>query len=152
MYQCKHFRSEELVPPEVFEELKNDLWRLWMQFDDFFLMGLDLVREHFGVPITINDYAFGGHTRQRVHEVWTRCGLRTYPLLSGESKWGMHQKGKGGDLHLKGVTAEQARQEILKNKEKFCRLIRRMEKDVPWLHVDRGNYGDDPKMIYLIGP
>jgi len=159
MYTTKHCRIEELVPPDFFELYKDRPWILWAQLDDLCLMGIDLIWEHFSnlqghkVTIIINDWLWGGHVGPDGKKVsWTRCGFRPGPPLPGESKAGQHPLGKAFDLHILQVTAEEARQEILRSKEKFAPYIRRMERNVNWLHVDRANYGENSKEIYLIDP
>ena len=151
MYQCKHFSPQELVPPEVFEELKYSQWRIWSLFDDRALMGLDILWEHLSelagkeVKITVNTWLWGG--------ALTRCGYRPPPPRDGESKYGQHPRGGAFDLHVDLFTPEQVRQEILTHKEKFSPYFRCLEKDTDtWTHVAMSNYGEDPKEIYLINP
>lgn len=152
MYQCKWFDPEELVEPHVFEELRDQQWRIWAQFDEWFLMGLDLLRDDLGESIIINDYSLGGHLdHQGKHAIWTRCGLRTYPALPGESKWGMHFRGAAGDLHTRHRTAEEVRQHILSHADQYIKYFNRLEAGIPWCHADKCNYLDG-KHIHLIHP
>lgn len=149
IYTCKHFRIEELVPQAVFEELKDKPWRLWGLLDNLFLEGIDLIWEHFAglndgkITIKMNDWLWGGEFQRR--------GFRPPPVRKGEAKWGQHPLGRAGDMEIVGFPAEEARQEILKNKEKFYPFITRMERGVSWLHADRGNSGEEGNII-LVDP
>ncbi len=130
MYKCKHFRIEELVPPGLFNQHMDNPDILWMLFDDRELRTVDAVREYFGKPVTINNWLSGGQFQQR--------GFRTD--VGTGATFSQHRYGRATDKDVEGVTAEEARQEIMKHKERFP-LINRMEEGVSWLHTDCGNTG-----------
>lgn len=92
MYTCQYFTIKELVSPIVYK-----VWgeKAWMFFDEDVLKELDYIRETFGAPIVINNWATGGTLEQ--------CGLR-----SNKDKLVMNKKtlylsahclAKGFDLH-----------------------------------------------------
>ena len=65
MYICKHFKIQELVPPEVFKIRGEKAWEL---LDERALITLDAIRNRYGTTI-VNDYDNGGKRK------WS--GLRT---------------------------------------------------------------------------
>ena len=151
MYQPKHVRAEEIVPPEVFEALKTTPWKIWSLFDDRILKGLDVLWEHLTtlagqkIKMTINTWFWGGNL--------TRCGYRPPPVREGESMWGQHPRGGAVDIHVNLFTPVQVRHEILTNQEKFSPYFRCVEKDTPtWTHLAMENYGMSSKGIYLVNP
>lgn len=132
--KSKYFKIQELVSRNVYEKYGEKSW----EFIDYRLIKvLDSLREHFNKPIIINDWYFGGNLQQR--------GLRAnYDEMVRNKKdyyISQHCLGKAADLNVKGMTAQDVYEEILKNKDKFY-LISRIEniKDTPtWVHVDVAN-------------
>ena len=62
MQKCKYFTIEEIVCPHIFKQYGEKAWIFvptWMRET------LDLLREHFNAPITINNYKWGGNLTQR---------------------------------------------------------------------------------------
>ena len=100
-----------------------------MLFDERMLRDLQHLRELFG-KITINDWKWNGENQWR--------GIR-----NSSSDWysitSQHSWGRAADLIFQETAAENVRQYILKNPLEF--EIRRMERDVSWLHIDYGNTG-----------
>ena len=127
-YRPKHFQTWELVSPDVHEKFGD---QAWMFFNPSILISLDGIRDYFGKPVTVNNWKQGGSFQWR--------GLRPRGCDVG-AEYGMHRFGGAVDLDVKGLTAEEVRQEILKNKdhEKF-RLINCLEGKVSWVHMDTRN-------------
>ena len=70
MYKPKHFELYELLPPDLYQALKEQEGKGWRLFDDRLLRTLDKLKEVFPKGgITINNYFWGGNRR------WS--GLRT---------------------------------------------------------------------------
>jgi len=131
MYKCEYFKIYELVSEKVYNKYGE---RAWQFFDPNLLMTLDDLRRHFKSPIIVNTWKNGGGFSQR--------GLRANldPIVASKTKRGKlyvseHILGRAIDFDVKGLTAEEVRQEIIKNSDKFT-YIRRMEKDVNWVHID----------------
>ena len=128
-YRCLHFRIEELVSKSLHEGRGDLAWEL---FDIATLRVIDELWEHFGVPVTINNWLWGADLEN--------CGYRpasyyTRPSLS------QHQFGKAFDLHFKGLDAEDVRREIIyrrKFSNKFL-SIGGLETGVSWVHMDTRN-------------
>ena len=125
MYQCKHFEIYELVPPSVYEKRGQKAWEL---LDERALVTLDTLRDNLGV-CTVNNYYFGGSRK------WS--GLRT-PESPYYSPTSQHSLGKAFDCLFKTVSAEEARQHILSNRDLYPHITG-LELDVSWLHFDIRN-------------
>lgn len=97
MYRCIHFSIKELVSPIVYNKWKE---QAWMFFNEELLKELDLIRESWGSPIIINNWASGGSLKQ--------CGLRSnldqIPMDNTKNRalyLSAHTMGKAFDLHDK---------------------------------------------------
>lgn len=127
MYRCQHFKIQELVPPNVFNQRGNAAWEL---LDANALITLDALRSHFGRAIC-NDYSFGGKRQ------WS--GLRTAdsPYYSPYSQ---HSFGRAFDLIFLDAKTEEVREEIIRLRDKKFPLINGLELDVSWIHFDVRNH------------
>lgn len=126
-YKCVHFDIWELVSKEVYEERGEKAWQL---LDVRMLMVIDLLRQKYG-KITINDWKWGGKNQSR--------GLRT-PSSKYYRKYSQHTYGRAFDLIFHDITAEEVRQDILKNPEsKLYKYITSFEENTSWLHIDTRN-------------
>ena len=123
MYIPIHFEAWELVPPEIYEVMKDHSFLLLKKR---LLISIDMIRKHFGAPVWINNYEMAGHHRYR--------GFRQADCEIGAPE-SQHRLGAAADFDVSGYTAEEVRKEILKHKTKFP-YITRMESDVPWVHID----------------
>ena len=89
-YRCIYFGIKELVSPIVYDKWKE---QAWMFFDKNVLQDLDTIRETYGSPIIINNWATG----------LKQCGLRSNMDEMVKSKKTLylsaHTMGKGFDLH-----------------------------------------------------
>ena len=89
-YKCEHFGIKELVSPIVYQTWGE---QAWMFFSADILKDLDLIRETYGHPIIINNWANG----------LKQCGLRSNMDELVKSKKTLylsaHTMGKGFDLH-----------------------------------------------------
>ncbi|PJE79662.1 hypothetical protein CI610_01376 [invertebrate metagenome] len=125
MYLPKHFKTQELVPPEVYNRLNE---KALTMMDDRVLITLDQLREQFG-PTTVNDWCFGGHYQQ--------SGLRTTDC-EHYSPTSQHTFGRAADCKFHDLDAETVRKEIIKNKLSFPHITF-MEDGTHWLHFDVRN-------------
>lgn len=137
----KFFGIKELVCDHTYAKWKDNSWQF---LDTDFLHALLIIRRDIlKVPMTCN------------FKTYPQRGLRCNccQLVYSKSKLGQnylsaHIFGKAGDFTPKGMTAEQARKEIIRHQELLpCNI--RMEKDVTWLHFDvLPQYGIEDK-VYL---
>lgn len=135
--KSKYFKIQELVSKAVYEKYGEKSWEF---IDERLIKTLDLLREHFNKPITVNNWLFGGNLHQR--------GLRANKdeIVKNKSDYyiSQHCLGKAADLNVKGMTAQEVYEDILKNKGKFS-LIARIEniKNTPtWVHIDVANVNE----------
>lgn len=135
--KSKYFKIQELVSKRVYDKYGDNSW---MFIDTKLIKVIDLLREHFNKPITVNNWLWGGNLEQR--------GLRTNMdhLVKTKTEQdklyvSQHILGKAVDFNVKGLSVEEVYSEIIKNKDKFY-LISRIEnvKCTPtWIHIDVAN-------------
>lgn len=125
MYIPRFFKPQELVPPDVYKQRGDRSFEL---IDERALVTLDNLRLIFGV-CTVNNWSWGGEYTQR--------GLRT-PDSEHYSPTSQHTFGRAIDCHFKNHEAQQVREFIIKNREKFPH-ISFIEDNVTWLHFDVRN-------------
>lgn len=126
IYECRHFSIEELVPQATLNYLGHR--KCWWLFDPEALMCIDLLRDDLG-PCTINDWKWGG----------TFDGRGFRPPSEPGAKYSFHRFGKAFDMVFGNVDADEAREHIRQNRERF-HWVRAMELGVSWLHIDNRNY------------
>lgn len=132
MYKCKHFKIEELVPPELFEKYKNEQYKLWWVFNHDTLYVADRLREDYG-PMTCNDWLWNGER--------TMSGIRF--LIEEDIEIGaelsQHKFGRALDLIPKNVHPDEIRKDIRNQKKPYMEKIRAIETNISWLHYDMRN-------------
>ena len=135
MFKPKDFELYELLSKDSHKKHKDNKFA-WLMFDERLLHDLQNLRDLFG-KITINDWYWGGNNEWR--------GIRTKesPWYSSTSQ---HSYGRAVDLIFNNVTAEQVRTYILSHQKDF--KIRRLEKDVSWLHFDYGNSNKKDILVF----
>jgi hypothetical protein len=123
LYKPVHFKIWELVPPELINLPEDYLWGL---FDENILIVIDRLRSCLGKPITINNWKSGGQFSLR--------GFRPKNCTIGAIN-SPHKQGKGIDFDVKGMTAKEVRDFIMKRQDQFPEITR-MEDKVTWVHID----------------
>lgn len=130
---------------QVYEKYGED--RCWQFFDENHLRTMDDIRDHFGVPITVNNWTSGGRFQQR----GLRCNLDELvkdKTDNGDIYLSDHCLAKAFDFDVRGYSAEMARQSILDNQDKFP-YISVIEGDVNWIHIGfRNSPYDGIRVIY----
>ena len=131
MYRPQYFELHELVCPHVYR-----VWgeKAWMYLDEKGLITIDWLRRTIGKSMTINDWYEGGTFDQRGLRC-ILCDIVKEKSDKGELYVSAHLLGKGYDADIKGLTAEEVRLWLSKNKDKLPYNIR-VEKGVKWLHID----------------
>ena len=137
-YQCRNFKSYEIVSKDVFG-LFGD--QVWMLFRPEALMSLDNIRSWFDRPVIVNNWASGGDLQFR--------GFRPFDCTIG-ARYSQHRFGGAFDFDVQGVTADEVRKVILDNEdhERF-QYITCLEINVSWTHFDVRNI---PNRIRLVKP
>lgn len=133
IYKCQYFSIQELVSPIVYNKWGQ---QAWMFFDEDVLQELDYIRETFGSPIIINNWAKGGSLKQ--------CGLRSNMDELVKSKKTLylsaHIMGRGFDLHSSYGYNKKLYEHIYnlikkRDLKKFKRL-ENFNNTATWVHVD----------------
>lgn len=138
MIKAIHFSIQELIDQDTFGTHGEESWNLL--HPDAITM-LDGIREFFNLPITVNNWKWGGQFQYR--------GYRP-PHCQIGAQGSYHKRGMAFDFDVKGMTAEEVRQKIVANQNNdLLRLIQRMEANVNWVHVDLGLVPRNASRIYL---
>lgn len=135
----KYFKLYELVDQRTYEEEGDAAWE---HFTDEILFSLDGLREFFGRPVTVNNWMAGGHFQFR--------GFRPAWYQPGVTPGSQHRKGNAIDCDVAGMPANQARREIVENKDNpLLAKITRTEDGVNWIHLDCLVLPEGKERIYL---
>lgn len=123
----KYFHIKELACPHVYQKFGE---RAWQFFDTNALYLLLLLRETIlHRPMYVNNYERG----------YTQRGLRCNKCEIVKSKatvyLSQHLFGKAWDFTVQGMTAEEARRDIIANADIIPFPVR-LEKGKPWVHID----------------
>lgn len=125
MYTLENFDIREFVPKSIYSDRGI---KAVTTIDVNLLIFIDHLREYLDLPITINDYIFGGNNQFR--------GLRTIESKD-YSKYSQHSFGRALDFDVKGMTAQEVRQWIIKNRNLWwVKPITFIENNVGWVHID----------------
>lgn len=130
MYRPKYFKIQELVDHPTYERRGEKAFEL---LDERALMMLDEVREHFGKPVTVNNWAWNPNG-------FNYRGFRAHDCPVGASL-SQHKLGRAFDFDVQGMTADEVRTEIIrarKEEGKF-KYIGGLELGVNWVHMDCRN-------------
>ena len=126
--KSKSFIIEELVPRSVYNLRGDSSWEL---IDERLIETIDIIKERFPKGrLTINNWKWNG-PRQ-----WS--GLRTKDSAE-YSPTSQHSLGKAIDAVFSEYSAEEIREDIIKNPEIY-KHITGIEHSVSWLHIDVRNY------------
>lgn len=136
MYKCKYFKPHELVSELTYTKFGENCYQF---FDEDILRELDIIRETYGRPITINNWFWGGQYKE--------SGLRTNKDSIVKNKTNLylsaHCLAKGFDL--KDKTDISGHNHTLYNhissliregKLKKFRRLENIQKTPTWVHVD----------------
>lgn len=124
-----YFHPYELVSREVYETLGDKCLSL---FDPAALRSLEALRLFLAVPLTVNDWHWGGKFQRR--------GFRTHAEQKAENPDAMksaHIYGKAFDFDAQGIPADRVRSMIMASQDiPLLSEITRLEYNVNWIHFD----------------
>lgn len=130
MIRCSNFSIEELVCDHALKKYKEDF--LWSILDDKFKVTIDVIRDLLGKPMLCNYGDF--------HQRGLRCNMCDIVKSKKSVYMSAHCLGKAGDFTITGMSAEEARNIIIANKNVLPYPIRlehlQNGKPISWLHVD----------------
>lgn len=132
----EYFKIEELVSPAVLNKYGEDM--SWSFFDQKLLINLEWIRRELDRPITVNTWHVGGRFSQRglrenTSQIVYDKTVRNKTYLSA------HVLGKGVDLDVKGMTAQEVRSWLVSNRHRVPYPFR-LEEGVDWVHLDVMTY------------
>lgn len=141
-----YFNIKELVCSHVYSQFHEQSWQF---LDNRLLDTLQVIRENLNKPMIINTWGLGGKFSQRGLRC-NICDLVKSKTLKNKIYLSAHIQGEAVDFDVKGMTAEEVRQWIDRNKILLPHPIR-LESGVNWVHLDVRNDGSKGKVIYFKG-
>ena len=133
MIKCKYFTIKELVSPIVYGNFGEGSW---MFFTPDVLSDLDTIREAWGSPIIINNWANGGNLKQ----CGLRCNMDDIVKKKKSLYLSAHLMGKAFDLHdAKGNNVglwNLCKRLISENKLKAFNRLENLKNAPTWTHID----------------
>lgn len=138
-----YFDLEELVCKHVYDKYGAIAWS-W--FDPRFLETIHWIRQKLGKPMFANNWKEGGQFDER----GLRCNLCSLVKNATDKDivyMTSHLRAQAGDFDTQGIVAEEMRQWITKNKAGLPYPVR-LEKNVPWLHVDVCNNTSEKVILF----
>ncbi len=138
MKRSKYFQLQELVPKQLYA---SHGMRAWDLFDPKAIDTLDWFRENINLPITVNNWLWGGKDQYR--------GYRPRDCNIGAAK-SAHKEGMAFDFSVKGWTDEQTKAWIEANKQRLPYPIRiEIENTNSKVHFDVRPFVGTEKIKYF---
>ena len=127
--KMKNFSIKEFVPKTTYDVFgEKSVWFM----DNRLLLTMQFLREVYGKPITVNNWSFA----RPGQKVFQFRGLRP-PTCTIGATYSQHRYGRACDFDVHGMTAQEVREDILKNQDKEgYQFIQAIEMDVTWVHID----------------
>jgi hypothetical protein len=129
-----NFFIHEFVYPQMFKMFGDKAIRY---FDKRLIDIAEALRSHYGQPVTVNNYFWGGQ--------FSLSGLRPFDTATGAT-FSDHKYGRVNDFKIKNINPEEVRNEIRKNyKTKWQPIgVTAIEIDTPtWTHISTANFGSN---------
>jgi len=126
-----YFDVKELVPEKVFQRFGDMSIRY---IDPYILADINKLRHNLGLPITINNWAWGGKFHNR--------GFRPRTYTASKAVYGLHYLGKALDFDVKGMSADAVRHYIIDNRTDYPNITV-LEANTSWVHADSRVVVDD---------
>ena len=143
MFIPDYFELYELLPPNIYNQYHAHPGKLWGMFDDRLLKTLHNLRHRYG-KMVMNTWYWGGVYKER--------GWRPWNTLTG-AQFSQHKFGRAGDPIPVEISAEDIRQDILKDPfHPDFEHITCLEMNISWLHIDVRNHDKKKNGILLIYP
>lgn len=127
MFKLKHFKAHEFVDEVIYKKRGDASIEL---MDKEILEAIDFIREDLDLPVTINNWFWGGKYDGRGYR-WDNKKL--HPEYSNTSQ----HSGKAIDFNVRGMSAEQVNNWIIENRNHpKLRAVRFIEMGKSWTHID----------------
>jgi hypothetical protein len=134
----KWFTLDELVCEDVYNTYGKQAWSF---FDSRLLITIDIIREHLGKPMYINDWQIHGNFRESGFRC-NRCSIVKAKIATDTMYCSAHMRGQAVDFHVDGMAAEEVRQYLVL-KQNLWPYPFRLESGVNWVHLDTCNMSSD---------
>jgi len=141
-YVPKHFKIHEFVDPATYRARGDKAIAL---IDWRMLWTMDAIREYFDVPITINNWFWGGPRK------WS--GIR-YANSDEYSQFSQHSYGRAIDFVSAKMVAAEMRKKIMDNpNEEAFQYITTIENftNMNWVHIDCRVLRQEQKRYLIVG-
>ena len=112
--------------------------------DQRLVMVTQAIRDHFGVPVTVNNWHSSEYYKVNgvliktppKDVIYTESGLRPFNTPTGASK-SDHKYGRAADLKVLGIHPEEVRQFLRNNFSEYSKMgLTAIEKNTPtWVHI-----------------
>lgn len=137
MELTRNFILQEFVDPDIYALLGDKCLAL---IDNRIIGIAQVLRDYFGVPVTINNWYEGGNYKE--------SGLRKFLSNTG-AQFSQHKFGRAIDMKLEDMDAEEVRKEVIRKWKMFRGYgLTTMESGTPtWVHVDCRYTGMDELLI-----
>ena len=148
--KAKHFQLHELVCKHIYDKYGQTAWQF---IDPRLIKTMDwiwkkLAEEKGENPvIEINNYYWGGSDTQSGVRC-NLCNLVKSKTDKGQVYMSAHITAQADDFSVKGMTAEEVRNWLVRNQDELPYPIR-LESGVNWVHLDCRNTG---QKIYIFNP
>lgn len=142
----KYFDIEELVCRHVYKKFGESAWSF---FDERLLETLLIIREKLGKAIYVNNWQVGGNLTQRGLRC-NVCALVAEKTALEKVYMSTHMQGIGIDFDVKGMSAQEVREWIVKNQILLPYPVR-LEDGVTWVHLDLRTDGSKGKVSFFKG-
>lgn len=140
MYKCTYFIIEELVHPQILEDLGEI--NCWLRFDEDALRDLDIIRTLWDDGIAINGNYWG--------KTFVDSGAR-HPRVSVGATWSLHKLFKAFDLKpLNGEIKKFHKfvfDLIKEGRLKHFNAVENFKYTKGWCHIARMNTSEKPLVI-----
>ena len=132
MKVAPNFDIREFVPKQIWERYgEKSVWFIRPQIINI----AQFIRERYDKPVRLNSW----HYAKDGVPVFNERGFRLPDTETG-SKYSQHKQGNAGDLDVRGMTADEVREDILANKQVFMDLglttLESGEYAPTWVHFD----------------
>jgi len=133
---AKNFSLQEFLSTETWDKYGH---RALGFMDDRIIESAQALRDNLDVPLTINNWAYGGDRYM--------SGLRTQEM-SIYRPFSQHSFGRAVDIISPEITAEKMRKHILQNQDLYPHITT-LEGNVTWLHMDCRNRTEEGIQVFL---
>ena len=133
---AKNFSSQEFLAKETWDKYGHKALGF---IDDRIIESAQALRDNLDVPLTINNWAYGGDRYM--------SGLRTQEM-SIYRPFSQHSFGRAVDIISPEITAEKMRKHILQNQDLYPHITT-LEGNVTWLHMDCRNRTEEGIQVFL---